>query len=316
MDSADSRWLQQTSRLRDNPLEHNLGFFDFGRYHKANPGSKHAFEKVGELMGFELESGSDSEDEDDSEEHEDATKGRKDSTEPRKDAAREEPTAMARDQQADVLRVTAGNKIDTTCPETPATLRKRLAKETVSSKDKLFLLKRTRHSHKLASWHLVQVDEDETNWRRAKTEGVHHVRFFVRCYADSKKKKVKECAYWPKTHEFKRDGETMGPIVPTKPTKVDHLLSTKSHRYMWYHDTINLFDCMIAGPFDFVDGYHVPTTVWNKLLSDAEQLQVYVGAVNRIVPLDKPDRMDKDEEGDVSSHLALRWNIFNGTELS
>ena len=99
---------------------------------------------------------------------------------------------------------------------------------------KLFLIKRRRPSHRLASWHLVQVDEEETDWRLAKTEGVYHVLFYLRCYADSKKKKVRECAYWPEIHEFKRDGETMGPIVPTKPAKVEHLLSTKPHRCMWY----------------------------------------------------------------------------------
>ena len=84
------------------------------------------------------------------------------------------------------------------------------------------------------------MDEDETSWRRAKDKGIFHVCYFARSYADSEKKKIRECAYWPEIHEFKRDGETMGPIVPTKPNKVDHLLETKSHRYMWYQDTINL----------------------------------------------------------------------------
>ena len=58
--------MQQSATLKDNPLEHNLGFFDFGRYHKAVDGSKHAFEKIGELMGFEIDSdGEDSKEDDD-----------------------------------------------------------------------------------------------------------------------------------------------------------------------------------------------------------------------------------------------------------
>ena len=59
-----------------------------------------------------------------------------------------------------------------------------------------------------------------------------------------------------------------------------------SNRYMWYQDTINLFDAMIEGPFDFEHGFHIPEVAWKMLLKDAEESWVYVGAVNRIVPLD------------------------------
>jgi hypothetical protein len=47
VDSSDTRLLQQTTELKDNPLEHNLGFFDFGKYHKADD-ANFAFEKVGD----------------------------------------------------------------------------------------------------------------------------------------------------------------------------------------------------------------------------------------------------------------------------
>ena len=106
----------------------------------------------------------------------------------------------------------------------------------------------------------------------------------------------------------------MGPIVPTKPAKVEHLLSTKPHRYMWYQDTINLFDMKITKPFDFEPGYRVPSGVWTTLLEEAGRHNIYVGNVNRIVPLDKPDREDKDARGYAFSHLTIRWNILNGTE--
>ena len=290
IDSSDTRWLQRSAELQNNPLEKNLGFFDFGRYVKAAEGSKHAFEKVNDLLGYEIDF-----DDSDSEEDED---------EAPQDGSNGKPEAA--------IQVEAGSRIDTTCPMSPATERRNLAKRVEESKDKLFLIKRLRPAHKLASWHLVQVDEEETNWRRAKAEGIYHVRYFVRCLADSRKKKVKECAYWPEIHEFKRDGETMGPIVPTKPSKVDHLLSTKPHRYMWYQDTFNLFEAMIVGPFDFEDGFRVPATAWQALLKTAEESRIYVGAVNRTVPLDKPDHQDKDVKGLFHSHLTLRWNIFEG----
>jgi hypothetical protein len=102
-----------------------------------------------------------------------------------------------------------------------------------ASKDKLFFTFWLRPGYKLRSWHLVQVDEEETNWRIAKAEGVYHVKYYVKCYADSKKHKGKDCAYWPKIHVFKRDGETMGPMVPAKPgRKVENLLNNKANRYI------------------------------------------------------------------------------------
>jgi hypothetical protein len=51
-------------------LEHNLGFFDFGRYHKAPDTAKYAFDKVGDLLGYDLES-DDEEDDEEVEENDD-----------------------------------------------------------------------------------------------------------------------------------------------------------------------------------------------------------------------------------------------------
>jgi hypothetical protein len=82
---------------------------------------------------------------------------------------------------------------------------------------------------------------------------------------------------------------------------------------MWYQDTINLFDCMLEGPFNFEPGYKVPQPVWKGLLAKASEFAVYVGGVNRVVPLDKPDREDRNNQGEARSHLAFRWNIFHGT---
>jgi hypothetical protein len=161
---------------------------------------------------------------------------------------------------------------------------------------------------------LVQVDEEETNWRKAKAEGVYHVKYYVKCYADSKKHKGKDCAYWPEIHVLKSDGETMGPMVPAKPgRKVENLLNNKANRYMWFQDTINLFDCMLVGPFDFEPGHKVPQQVWKQLLAKAKEFKVYVGNLNPVVPLDKPDREDRNNRGEAFSHLAFRWNIFHGT---
>ena len=99
----------------------------------------------------------------------------------------------------------------------------------------------------------------------------------------------------------------MGPMVPMKPNKVNRNLLDKPHRYMWYEDRINLFDMQLVGPFDFLLGYRVPETAWTTLLHAAPALNVYVGAINRIIPLDKPDVQDKDTKDQASSYLAFRW---------
>jgi hypothetical protein len=62
--------VQQNANLSDNPLEHNLGFFNFGRYHKAPDTAKYAFNKVGNLLGYDLEL-DDEEDNDEGEENDD-----------------------------------------------------------------------------------------------------------------------------------------------------------------------------------------------------------------------------------------------------
>ena len=155
------------------------------------------------------------------------------------------------------------------------------------------------------------MDKDETNWKQAKEHGIHHVRFCARSHADSKKMKVKDCAHWPEIHEFKRDGETMGPIAPTKPTKVEKLLDSKPFWCMWYQDTINLFDMTVDGPFDFEAGHKVPSAVWNELLSVASDLHIHARALNRVVPLDKPNQEDRDDQRNPTTHLSFRWNTLS-----
>jgi hypothetical protein len=264
MDTCDTRWVQQNANLMDNPLEHNLGFFDFGRYHKALDTAKYAFDKVGDLLGYDLES-DDEEDDKESEENDDSQRDGGGSVDIPKPSDKDAQPSSAinvdspKVARQNVLVIERGAALDTSCPPTVAQLRKQVVKAVKASKDKAFVIFRLRPGYKLRSWHLVQVDEEETNWRKAKAEGVYHVKFYVKCYADSKKHKGKDCAYWPKIHEFKRDGETMGPMVPAKPgRKVENLLNNKANRFMWYQDTINLFDCMLVGPFDFDPGHKVP----------------------------------------------------------
>ena len=73
--------------------------------------------------------------------------------------------------QASII-VETGKKTDTSQPLTLAERRRNLVRDVQASKDKLFLIKQLRPGYKLAAWHLVQVDEGKTSWRRAKDEGI------------------------------------------------------------------------------------------------------------------------------------------------
>jgi hypothetical protein len=102
----------------------------------------------------------------------------------------------------------------------------------------------------------------------------------------------------------------MGPMIPTKPSKVDKLLLERPHKVMWYQDTINLFEHKIVGPFNFADSeQNVPQHVFDVLMDKAPDLKVYVGDVNRIVPLDKPDRNNTADDGTFNNYLSYRWKI-------
>jgi hypothetical protein len=167
----------------------------------------------------------------------------------------------------------------------------------------------------VSGWYPVQVDDQETNWRQAKDEGIYYVRFFIRALADSRRLKVRDCKYWPELHEFKCDGVTMGPMIPTKPPKVGKLLLEQPHKVMWYQDTINLFVHKIVGPLDFADNeQNVPQHVFDVLMEKAPDFKVYVGDVyvgdvNRTIPLDKPDRRYQADDGTFNNYLSYRWKI-------
>jgi hypothetical protein len=64
MDTMDTRLATMKEPLVHNPLQKNLGFFDFGKFTRANPESDHAFDKIAALWNDEVEN-SDSSDDDD-----------------------------------------------------------------------------------------------------------------------------------------------------------------------------------------------------------------------------------------------------------
>jgi hypothetical protein len=125
MDTCDTRWVQQNANLMDNPLEHNLGFFDFGRYHKASDTAKYAFHKVGDLLGYDLES-DDEEDDNEGEENDNGQGDGEVSVDIPKpsDKAAQPSSAINVDppkvSRQDVLIIERGAALDTSCPPTVA----------------------------------------------------------------------------------------------------------------------------------------------------------------------------------------------------
>ncbi len=84
----------------------------------------------------------------------------------------------------------------------------------------------------------------------------------------------------------------------------------KPHTHFWYQMTINLVEDMVYGPFRFETGYLVPEGAWTALREYAHKNKnVYIGNLDRIVPLDKPDKGYKNALGTAYAFLARRYRM-------
>jgi hypothetical protein len=55
LDSADTRLMRMKGEIVHNPLEQNLGLFDFGSYHQADPNSPYAFERINQIWQEDID---------------------------------------------------------------------------------------------------------------------------------------------------------------------------------------------------------------------------------------------------------------------
>ena len=132
-------------------------------------------------MSMDMDSDDDSDDEDDNDDDgEPKTEGF--CTPPHKQVRFQEPPATDMDSGRRRTR-SASRVVDSEPPRTTASMMKQLAQDTKKSKDKLFFIMRQRPSHKLNSWHLVQVDEEENELEKGTVRGVlpHSVLYQVLC---------------------------------------------------------------------------------------------------------------------------------------
>jgi hypothetical protein len=74
---------------------------------------------------------------------------------------------------------------------------KELWTEITNSTYKLFFVKRQEPGKRLADWHLLQVNLDETDPQKAKRLGENHARYYIQQYKNAKKRGVMECRFRP-----------------------------------------------------------------------------------------------------------------------
>jgi hypothetical protein len=100
------------------------------------------------------------------------------------------------------------------------------------------------------------------------------------------------------------------------PTKADKTIKEYPERYFWYQNTIDLTEAIIYGPFTFDKGYRVPLKAWKALRKHGrESKDLYIGNLDKVVPLDAADDDYKDAAGATYAFLARRFRMpdsFNG----
>jgi hypothetical protein len=240
--------------LVSNPLEQNLGFFEFGKYTTAPGDADYAFEKINDLWNEEIQSELNSEDEAESLESRD---GETEESNDMEIDPQERLRTKKRRQRDEEVKTAAkrakSNEDDSTSPSLIASFLKELWKDIQDSANKLFIIQRPdeRNRQAPASWHLVQVDSEETNNRQAKRIGEYHVRYYVRNALDSRKRLVRNCRYWPLIREIKQPSGEFGDIIMLRPNKVDEVLAKRQYTRGWYQGKVNLAEQAIIGPFNF-----------------------------------------------------------------
>jgi hypothetical protein len=234
VDTLDTRLSEMEGDLVSNPLERNLGFYDFGNYTTAPGDAEFAFEKIGDIWNEEIQADLNSDDEAEVEslEGSDSERGEPEGIETERTAQNPDHTKKKRQRlkrkQMDETKTAAKRaKPSDDAETTPTSFLKELWKDTQDSADKIFIIQRPHETnkHAPASWHLVQVDPEETNNRQAKNIGEYHVKYYVRNVIDSKKRLVRNCRYWPLIREIKQPSGEFGDIVVLQPNKVEETLA-------------------------------------------------------------------------------------------
>jgi hypothetical protein len=151
---------------------------------------------------------------------------------------------------------------------------------TLKSKDKLFFISRHEPGQIKGEWHLIQVNDEETNEKAAKQTGEYHVRYFIRQETDAKQKKIRECKHWPLQSELYTGG------TPHHTNQTETHLERNPTTIIWYQGTIDLFDLKLVGPFNFQNNTNiVPHESCRELITAGSAAEVDTTNINRTSPL-------------------------------
>jgi hypothetical protein len=295
VDTLDTRFAKMEQDLADRPLEHTLGFIDFGKYQKADANSDHAFVKVNDMWDEQVDEHESSESEDEPITPEPTEQVLGDPAAPTaiqdRHQAAAAPDAIQDRHQAVRIRSRRGpsrrhNPVTMIQPVTRKQILTQLWTQTETSKDKLFFIHEKETGQIQAQWYLVQVDLDETRRRNAQNLGEYHVRWMIKNEPQSKTTKTRNCAFWPLIRELLPNGY-FGAIVMFRPQKALTILEKKSYKYAWYQREINLAEGKLHGPFDYGKNFTIEDEHWDALkqATNKPDIHVDISDINRIVPL-------------------------------
>ncbi len=293
VDSLDTRLTEMEGDLVSNPLERNLGFYDFGKYTTAPADADFAFEKIGDLWNEEITAELHSDDEAELDSLEDSDIDQDEEMKTEETESKQARKRLRRDQIDETKTAAKRAKPNDETETTPEAFLKDLWNDIQKSADKMFLIQRPNETNKHgpASWHVVQVDSDETNNRQAKRVGEYHVKYYVRNAIDSRKRLVRNCRYWPLIREIKQPSGEFGDIIVLRPNKVAELLAKRPYTRGWYQGIVNLAENGIIGPFNFsidqTEQHRISEEIW-KAFEDTDEVKagsVDISDLNRITPL-------------------------------
>jgi hypothetical protein len=292
VDTMDTRLSQLDGPLADNPLEKNLGFFDFGKYTLAPDDANFAYVKVNEMWNepIEAQMNSDDDTEDSTDEEDNAVLN------DAPDSPTEQgPSKRRKTQRKEQKRTresetapTPRKRVKIIAHKTTKEYLKELWNEIQASTDKLFFIKRQDPRTQQTEWHLIQIDPDETDPQKAKRLGEYHARYYIREYENAKKRRVMECRFWPLIRELRADGN-FGAIVMIRPNKVDEILAKKQYTRGWYQHSVNIAEDGVVGPFNFDtisgEANRIEPKYWTELLEAAKEYDIYALDVKKITPI-------------------------------
>jgi hypothetical protein len=291
VDTTDTRFAQMEGQLAANPLEKNLGFFDFGKYTKAPDDADFAFVKINEMWNEPIEAGLNSEPEDDSDTEEETNDEGSDSSGDDNDPNTKTKTTKRKQDTDPNPRPGKRNNPNTQEPSTTTTTTTPEEGPTNGNKHNRH---EDHHDHNAKRQKkTVQLIDTETTGQQLQKlwKNIRNSKdklFFIRRLEPGKTiadwhlvqvdldetnpKQAKKIGQYhvryyirhyqqAKTKPIREckqwpliremKGEEFGAIIMVRPEKVDEVLAKRPNTRNWYQEGMNLAEDSLVGPFDF-----------------------------------------------------------------